>query len=107
MELVKEHPVEGANSQRKMGYENEYMLKIVRHSHENFNGTGYPDGIRGNAIPLGSRIIAVADAYDALISWRPYRDPWERSVALDEIVRETESGIYDPTVVAALINILA
>jgi HD-GYP domain-containing protein (c-di-GMP phosphodiesterase class II) len=107
MELIKEHPVEGANSQRKMGYEKEYMLKIVRHSHENFNGTGYPDGIRGNAIPLGSRIIAVADAYDALISWRPYRDPWERSVALDEIVRETESGIYDPTVVAALINILA
>jgi adenylate cyclase len=107
MELVKEHPVEGANSQRKMGYENEYMLKIVRHSHENFNGTGYPDGLRGDAIPLGSRIIAVADAYDALISWRPYRDPWERSVALDEIVRETESGIYDPTVVAALINILA
>jgi HD-GYP domain-containing protein (c-di-GMP phosphodiesterase class II) len=107
MELIKEHPVEGANSQRKMGYEKEYMLKIVRHSHENFNGTGYPDGIRGNAIPLGSRIIAVADAYDALISWRPYRDPWERSVALDEIVRETEAGIYDPTVVAALINILA
>ena len=107
MDLIKEHPVEGANSQRKMGYENEHMLKIVRHSHENFNGTGYPDGIRGDAIPLGSRIIAVADAYDALISWRPYRDPWERSVALDEIVRETESGIYDPTVVAALINILA
>lgn len=107
MDLIKEHPAEGASSQRKMGYDNEHMLNIVRHSHENFNGSGYPDGLSGDAIPLGSRIIAAADAYDALISWRPYRDAWERSVALDEIVRETESGMYDPTVVSALINILA
>jgi len=48
----------------------------------------------------------VADAYDALISWRPYRDPWERHVALDEIAREVGKGTYDPKVVDGLIKIM-
>jgi HD-GYP domain-containing protein (c-di-GMP phosphodiesterase class II) len=83
------------------------MIKIVQHSHENFSGTGYPDGLKGEDIPLGSRIVAVADAYDALISWRPYRDAWERHVALDEIGRGVGKGLYDPKVVDALIKIMS
>jgi HD-GYP domain-containing protein (c-di-GMP phosphodiesterase class II) len=86
MDIIKAHPIEGTIAVRNMGYENENMLRYIRHSHENYDGSGYPDGLKGLEIPLGSRIIAVADAYDALISWRPYRDPWERTVALDEII---------------------
>jgi len=106
LDMVKMHPVEGARTVRKMGYENEELIKIVYHSHENYNGTGYPDGLKGEDIPLGSRIVAVADAYDALISWRPYRDPWERHVALDEIARGVSKGIYDPKVADGLIKIM-
>src|SRR5437879_2913704 len=106
LDMVKMHPVEGARTLRKMGYDNEEIIKIVYHSHENYNGSGYPDGLKGDDIPLGSRIVAVADAYDALISWRPYRDPWERHVALDEIARGVGKGIYDPKVVDGLIKIM-
>ena len=107
LDMVKMHPVEGARTLRKMGYDNEELIKIVYHSHENYNGTGYPDGLKGEDIPLGSRIVAVADAYDALISWRPYRDPWERHVALDEIARGVGKGIYDPKVADGLIKIMS
>ena len=107
LDMVKMHPVEGARTLRKLGYDNETMIKIVHHSHEKFNGTGYPGGLKGEDIPLGSRIVAVADAYDALISWRPYRDPWERHVALDEIGRGVGKGLYDPKVVDALIKIMS
>src|SRR5438093_469553 len=106
LDMVKMHPVEGARTLRKMGYESEEIIKIVYHSHENYNGSGYPDGLKGDDIPLGSRIVAVADAYDALISWRPYRDPWERHVALDEIARGVGKGTYDPKVVDGLIKIM-
>jgi HD-GYP domain-containing protein (c-di-GMP phosphodiesterase class II) len=106
LDMVKMHPVEGARTLRKIGYDNEDLFKIVYHSHENYNGTGYPDGLKGEDIPLGSRIVAVADAYDALISWRPYRDPWERHVALDEIARSVGKGIYDPKVADGLIKIM-
>jgi HD-GYP domain-containing protein (c-di-GMP phosphodiesterase class II) len=107
LETLQAHPEEGANLLRKMGYDNENMLKIVRHSHEHYNGSGHPDGLKGNEIPLSSRIIAVADTYAAMISWRPYRDPWDRSVALDEIVRGSDAGIYDPVVVDALIKVVS
>jgi HD-GYP domain-containing protein (c-di-GMP phosphodiesterase class II) len=107
LDMVRMHPMEGARTLRKMGYDNETMIKIVQHSHENFSGTGYPDGLKGEDIPLGSRIVAVADAYDALVSWRPYRDAWERHVALDEIGRGVGKGLYDPKVVDALIKIMA
>jgi len=107
LETLRAHPEEGANALRKMGYDNENILQIVRHSHEHYNGSGHPDGIKGDAIPLGSRIIAVADTYAAMISWRPYRDSWERSVALDEIVRGAEAGIYDRNIVEALIKVVS
>jgi len=105
-DMVKMHPEEGTRILRKMGYENEAMLKIVRHSHESFNGSGYPDRLKGESIPLGSRIVAVADAYDALTSWRPYRESWERHAALDEISRGVGKGLYDPKVVEFLVKMM-
>ncbi len=101
-DLIKTHTAESARVMKSMGYENEAALQIVRHSHENFNGTGYPGGLKGDKIPLGSRIVAVADAYDALTSKRPYRDSWERHSSLDQIDRGVEKGLFDPKVVQAL-----
>ena len=80
------------------------VVPIVRHHHENWDGTGYPDGIAGNAIPLGARILAVVDCYDALTSDRPYRRALQPHDAFALI--EARSGtMYDPTVVAAFRDI--
>lgn len=102
LDLIKLHAAEGVRIIKKMGYENEAVLQIVAHSHESYNGTGYPDGLRGDAIPIGSRIIAVADTYDALTSKRPFRDAWERHAALDQIDRGVEKGLFDPKIVQIL-----
>lgn len=73
---------------------------IVRHHHERWDGKGYPDGLSGEAIPLGARVIAVADSFDAMTSNRPYRRALSFSTALDEIVRNSGTQ-FDPQVVAA------
>lgn len=101
-ELIKTHTAESTRVMKSMGYENEAAIQIVKHSHECFNGTGYPEGLKGDKIPIGSRIVAVSDAYDALTSKRPYRDPWERHASMDQIDRGAEKGLFDPKVVQAL-----
>ena len=105
-ETVKKHALESAKILRSMGYESEVLTETVLHSHENYDGSGYPDGLAGEKIPTGARILAVMDAYDALTSWRPYREPWERHAAFDEIRRGGAKGIYDPKVVQALGSLL-
>jgi putative nucleotidyltransferase with HDIG domain len=102
LDLIKSHTAESVRVIKKMGYENEAVLQIVTHSHESFNGTGYPKNLKGDAIPVGARIIAVADTYDALTSWRPYRDSWERHSALDQIDRGVDKGVFDPKIVKIL-----
>jgi putative nucleotidyltransferase with HDIG domain len=82
------------------------IAKIVRHHHERIDGMGYPDGIAGNEIPLISRIIAVADAYNAMTSDRPYRDAMPSRVARMRLAQGVE-GQFDTTVVAAFEAILA
>ncbi|HKP89316.1 MAG TPA: diguanylate cyclase [Thermoleophilaceae bacterium] len=74
--------------------------KLVRSSHESYDGSGYPDGLRGEAIPLGARIIAICDAYDAMTSTRPYRAAMSSEVALAE-VRRCAGTQFDPAVVEA------
>jgi putative nucleotidyltransferase with HDIG domain len=78
------------------------VVPIVRHHHENWDGSGYPDGLRGDAIPIGARILAVVDCFDALVSDRPYRPkvPLEEAIA---ILRERRGRWYDPAVVDAFI----
>jgi HD-GYP domain-containing protein (c-di-GMP phosphodiesterase class II) len=105
-EAIKQHPTAGERLLRTMGYTSENVLAIIRASHELLDGSGYPRQLRGEAIPVGARILVVADAYDALTSWRPYRDPLARDAALDEISRGGARGIYDPRVVEALIKLL-
>lgn len=75
--------------------------RLVRSSHEHWDGTGYPDGLAGGQIPLGSRIILACDAYDAMTSDRPYR----RAISYDAALAELCSGSgsqFDPAVVSAL-----
>jgi putative nucleotidyltransferase with HDIG domain len=82
------------------------IASIVRHHHERIDGQGYPDGLRGERIPLISRIIAVADAYNAMTSDRPYRDAMPSRVARLRLAQAVESQ-FDTTVVAAFEAILA
>jgi hypothetical protein len=74
---------------------------IVQHHHERWDGDGYPDGISGSAIPVGARIVAVADAFEALVSKRPYREAHSTESALEEI-RRCAGQQFDPNVVKAL-----
>ncbi len=74
------------------------VAHLVRSSHERWDGSGYPDRLAGEAIPLGARVIAVCDAYDAMTTSRPYRAALEPAVALQEIVRAAGSQ-FDPRVV--------
>jgi putative nucleotidyltransferase with HDIG domain len=76
------------------------VAPIVRHHHESWDGTGYPDGIAGDQIPLGSRILAVVDCFDALTSDRPYRPRMDTDEAL-QIITERRGSMYDPRVVDA------
>ena len=77
----------------------------VRHHHERFDGGGYPDGLAGDAIPLESRIILVADAFEAMTSDRPYRQAPGQEFALAEL-RRNAGAQFDPAVVAALCRVL-
>lgn len=82
------------------------IANVVRHHHERMDGEGYPDGIAGESIPLLSRIIAVADAYNAMTSDRPYRDAMPSRVARLRLAQAVETQ-FDTTVVAAFEAILA
>jgi putative nucleotidyltransferase with HDIG domain len=74
------------------------VVPIVRHHHENWDGSGYPDGLRGSAIPVGARVLSVADCFDALTSDRPYRPKLSDAAALT-ILRERRGTMYDPVIV--------
>jgi len=78
---------------------------IVRHHHENWDGTGYPDGLKGSEIPLGARILSVVDCYDALTSDRPYRPRYSREYS-EQVLRERRGVMYDPWVVDGFLAIL-
>ena len=78
------------------------VVPIVRAHHENWDGTGYPRGLRGDDIPIGARILSVVDCYDALTSDRPYRPAMTQTQATD-ILLERRGSMYDPTVVDAFL----
>ena len=80
------------------------VVPIVRHHHENWDGSGYPDGIRGTEIPLGARILAVVDCFDALTSDRPYRTRLSDEDAIT-ILMERRGKMYDPLVVDVFVSV--
>jgi response regulator RpfG family c-di-GMP phosphodiesterase len=81
-------------------------IPVVLHHHERFNGGGYPHGLKGNEIPLGARIVAVADAYHAMVHDRPYKAALSHDEALEEL--RTHAGTqFDPNVVELFCTIYA
>jgi putative two-component system response regulator len=81
------------------------ILPIIRSHHERWDGSGYPDRLRGEQIPLLARILQIADIFDALTSVRPYKPAQPPAAALEIIVEETRRGWRDPDVVAVLIGL--
>ena len=100
LEKIKIHPVVGAEIVERVGFPYP-VAPIVRCHHEKWNGGGYPDGLKGEAIPLGARILAVVDALDAIISDRPHRAAAPFETAIERI--RMEAGVsFDPKVVEVL-----
>jgi len=104
-ERIRAHP--GAGSDLVLGLRSmELVRPIMRHHHEKWDGSGYPDGLKGEAIPLGARIISVVDVFDALHTDRPYKAALPRSEAVSTLIRETDAGYWDPRVVDTFLEIL-
>jgi putative two-component system response regulator len=100
---VKYHPEIGEHILTPI-VEDEEVLKMVRHHHEHYDGTGFPDGLSGEQIPLGARILALADSYDAMTSERPYREAVGVRTACAEIER-SKGTQFDPEVADAFLRI--
>jgi putative nucleotidyltransferase with HDIG domain len=97
-EVMKTHASVGADMVSRIGFPFP-VVPIIRHHHENWDGSGYPDNLRGEAIPLGARVLSVVDCYDALRDHRPYRRALSHDQAM-AILRERSGTMYDPAVVA-------
>jgi putative two-component system response regulator len=82
------------------------VLPLIRHHHEKWDGTGYPDGLAGENIPLLARVLQCADIYDALTSKRPYKRAFTENEALETIRRETERGWRDPALLAPFVELI-
>jgi hypothetical protein len=95
MRTVRRHTLEGERLLERIGGMLGEMGPVVRHHHERFDGTGYPDGLRGEEIPLASRVISACDAFHAMISERPYREPLSLDAAINEL-HEGAGGQFDP-----------
>lgn len=102
---IKVHPHTTVDLLSKIEF-SERVKKAILHHHENWDGSGYPNGLKGHQIPVISRVLAVADAYFSMLEARPYRPAKNRRQVLDQIRRETGSK-FDPTVVAAFETCLA
>lgn len=104
--LMREHPVTGERICRGLK-SFRLVLPIIRHHHEKLDGTGYPDGLRGAAIPATARVLQVVDVYDALATDRPYRRALLPSEAIEVLYGEAAKGWWDRQVVAAFARMLA
>jgi len=101
-DLIQQHPVLAERILCPIEELSE-VIKVVRHHHERFDGSGYPDGLEGSEIPLGARILSVADAYDALTSKRSYRDALSHEDAVG-VLEDAAGTQFDPVIVRAFLS---
>ena len=99
---ITEHPALGERMLAPLAHESPDVLRIVRSHHERLDGAGFPDGLRGEKIPIEARIVAVADAFDAMTTRRPYRDSRPTDVAVRELRRVAGTQL-DPQAVEAFV----
>ncbi len=104
-ERIKEHTIMGAKIIEPVEFLKD-SYKTIYHHHERYDGNGYPDGLKGEDIPISSRIIAVADAYDAMGSDRPYRKKLKQDKIMKELTEQSGKQ-FDPEVVKALLSVLS
>jgi len=102
---IQAHPVVGAKLVKGLRTL-DAVRPIIRHHHERWDGSGYPDGLAGEAIPFGARIMAVVDVYDALCTDRPYRSALPKDEAARVLRREMEAGAWDPRVALTFTEVL-
>ena len=100
--VIRQHPLIGENMVRPLKTAGT-LLPIIRHHHERWDGTGYPDGLKGEQIPLLARIVATCDAYDSMVTDRPYRPGRPPSTAL-AILKSGKGSQWDPHLVEMLIQ---
>ncbi|MBK5247666.1 MAG: HD domain-containing protein, partial [Peptostreptococcaceae bacterium] len=107
-EVMKSHSIIGANTLREVQEEystNKFLnlgIAIAHFHHEKWDGTGYPDGLSGENIPLSARIMALVDVYDALRTKRPYKEAYSHTQSIDIIKNDT--GHFDPTIIEVFIK---
>ncbi|HEL5053832.1 HD domain-containing protein [Stenotrophomonas maltophilia] len=105
--IMREHPVRGEHIFLTTGRSDAAAVaRLIRAHHEAFDGSGYPDGLHGEHIPLGARIVTLADAYDAMTSDRPYRAAMAHGTAL-RILDDQAGGLIDPYVLQRFHRLLA
>jgi putative two-component system response regulator len=104
-EIIKQHSIIGDSILRRSPVL-ETARVVARSHHEHWDGSGYPDGLQGENIPYVARLVAVADVFDALLSARPYKGPWQ----VDQAIAEIERGAgkyFDPRIAGAFISLYA
>lgn len=103
-DIIKRHPKKSVSIIKHLSFLKP-VIPIILHHHENYDGTGYPDGLKGNQIPLGARIMAVAGAFSAMIAKRPYRQKIDIENAISEIKKSAGSQ-FDPEAVKAFLKVV-
>ena len=107
MNVVKQHPLVGAAMTQRFPEGitteklNKYSYEICRHHHERYDGSGYPDGLKGNAIPMCAQVVGIVDAYDALINDRPYKRKYEPEEAI-QMISNGECGAFSKKLIQCL-----
>jgi putative two-component system response regulator len=101
---VKQHATIGADMLAAIAFPGPLAL-IVRHHHEHWDGSGYPDGLSGPAIPIGARLLSIVDCYDAMTSNRPYRRALTHQRTI-ELILERRGRMYDPEIVEAFVPLV-
>ena len=102
-EEMRRHPVTGYEILRKVDDFKEIAM-LVRHHHERWDGRGYPDGLRGDQIPISAQVVAMADVYDALVSKRVYKDAYAPDVAV-QMILHGDCGAFNPLLLDCLTDL--
>src|SRR3989338_1494073 len=102
--MIREHPIKGAKIVQS--FESlKNVVPMILYSREKFDGTGYPEGLKGDKIPIGARVLSVINAFEAIIMGRPYRNRATLKEALDEIMKNSGTQ-FDPKVVEVFIHVV-